>query len=72
VDVLVRGVVVEAAPLDYAMPKLNGGKLVERARRLRLELPILFMTGFAEPDGLWSADAPISSGKSRSNPTISL
>lgn len=56
-EALVRGVVVDAALLDYAMPEMNGGTLAEQARRLRPELPILFMTGFAEPDGLWGANA---------------
>jgi CheY-like chemotaxis protein len=56
-DVLARGKVVDAALLDYAMPEMSGGELAERARRLRPELPILFMTGFAEPEGLWEANA---------------
>jgi CheY-like chemotaxis protein len=56
-EILVRGVAVDAALLDYAMPEMNGGTFAEQARRLRPELPILFMTGFAEPDGLWGANA---------------
>jgi CheY-like chemotaxis protein len=56
-EALVCGVAVDAALLDYAMPEMSGSTLAEQARRLRPELPILFMTGFAEPDGLWGANA---------------
>ena len=49
-DILAQGADFDAAVIDYAMPGMNGVELAERVRRLRSELPILFITGFAEPD----------------------
>ena len=49
-DILARGADFDAAVIDYAMPGMNGVELAERVRELRAELPILFITGFAEPD----------------------
>lgn len=33
---------------DYSMPKMNGAQLARAARELRLQLPILLATGYAE------------------------
>jgi CheY-like chemotaxis protein len=49
--------VVDAALLDYTVPETSAGTLAKRAWRLRPGLPIIFMTGFAEPDLLWDANA---------------
>jgi CheY-like chemotaxis protein len=49
-----RWAVVDAAGFDHAMPKMKGVEVAERARRLRPDLPILLVTGYAEPDGLRS------------------
>jgi CheY-like chemotaxis protein len=49
-DILAQGADFDAAVIDYAMPGMNGVELAEQVRRLRSELPILFITGFAEPD----------------------
>ena len=48
---------VDAAIFDYAMREMNGVELAARARRPRPELPVLFITGHAEPNGLWDANA---------------
>ncbi len=37
---------------DYAMPVVNGGELARRARAMRPSLPILFITGYADLEGL--------------------
>ena len=39
---------------DFAMPGMNGAELAEAAKRLDPELPIVFMTGYAESDALRS------------------
>jgi signal transduction histidine kinase/CheY-like chemotaxis protein len=39
---------VDAAVLDVRMPGMNGVELAERIREMRPELPIVFMTGFAD------------------------
>lgn len=37
---------------DYAMPGMNGAQLAEALRRHRPELPVVFITGYAELEGL--------------------
>ncbi|HEX5326801.1 MAG TPA: response regulator [Acetobacteraceae bacterium] len=37
---------------DFAMPGMNGSELAEAVKRLVPELPIVFMTGFAQHDAL--------------------
>ena len=39
---------IDAVIADFAMPKMNGAELARQLRVLRPELPLLFMTGFAE------------------------
>ncbi|WP_426959320.1 response regulator [Muricoccus radiodurans] len=43
---------------DFAMPRMNGAELSERARAMRPGLPILVVTGYAELAKL-SADIPV-------------
>jgi CheY-like chemotaxis protein len=42
---------------DFAMPGMNGAQVAANVLRIRPGLPVLFMTGFAESDGLaeWTA-----------------
>ena len=56
----------EASPdlalVDYAMPEMNGAELARAMRARRAELPIVFVTGYAESDQLeraLGAEAPI-------------
>lgn len=56
-EMLAKGEIVDAAIVDYAMPEMNWADLGERLRRLRPDLPILFITGFTEPVGLRGANA---------------
>jgi len=37
---------------DFAMPVMNGAELAQETIQLRPQLPILFMTGYADRDGL--------------------
>jgi CheY-like chemotaxis protein len=39
---------IEAVLADFAMPRMNGAELARQLRELRPDLPVLFMTGFAE------------------------
>ncbi len=52
----------EAAPdlalIDYAMPGMNGAEAARLARRERPDLPIVFVTGYAETDQLEGALGP--------------
>jgi PAS domain S-box-containing protein len=43
---------------DFAMPGMNGAELAREARRLYPDLPIVFVTGFAESDQLEGALGP--------------
>jgi CheY-like chemotaxis protein len=43
---------------DFAMPRMTGAELSERARAMRPNLPILLVTGYAELAGL-AADIPV-------------
>jgi two-component system cell cycle sensor histidine kinase/response regulator CckA len=42
--------------VDFAMPLMNGSECATEARKLRPDLPILFMTGYVDNDALkqWS------------------
>jgi len=45
---LERGVTVDVAVVDFAMPAMNGAALAHAARRLRPGLPIVFASGYAD------------------------
>jgi CheY-like chemotaxis protein len=48
--------------LDYAMPGMNGADLACEVRRLKPDLPIIFVTGYAQSDqldGALGTDAPV-------------
>ena len=52
----------ELALLDYAMPAMNGAELALELRSRRPDLPILFVTGYAESEQLEHAlgsDVPV-------------
>jgi CheY-like chemotaxis protein len=40
--------------VDYAMPGMNGAEFVRRARRQIGDLPAVFVTGYADSDGIES------------------
>ena len=40
---------------DFAMPGLNGARLAERARALMPDLPVVFVTGYADTDAIEAA-----------------
>lgn len=42
----------DLAIIDYALPGLNGGEVVAELRRQRPDLPVIFATGYSDPDGL--------------------
>src|SRR5690348_12350941 len=35
---------------DVVMPRMNGGELAERVRRMNPRLPMIFMSGYADDD----------------------
>ncbi len=37
---------------DYKMPRMNGIELIERVRTLKKEIPVILISGFADPLGL--------------------
>lgn len=48
--------------VDYAMPAMNGADVARAVRESRPDLPIIFVTGYAETDQLEAAlgsDAPV-------------
>jgi len=45
----------DLALFDFAMPGMNGAELARTARKLHPEIPIVFVTGFAESDQLEGA-----------------
>jgi signal transduction histidine kinase len=51
---------VGAVVLDYAMPDMNGADVARRMRERDPDLPILMVTGYAEPEALQSSwDGPV-------------
>jgi CheY-like chemotaxis protein len=53
---LKKGYQCDLLLVDFAMPLMNGSECATEARKLRPDLPILFMTGYVENDALkrWS------------------
>jgi CheY-like chemotaxis protein len=51
-DLLDRGLPVDVALVDYAMPGMSGKKFVRAARERRPDLPVIYITGYAEPLGV--------------------
>ncbi|HEV2865489.1 MAG TPA: PAS domain S-box protein [Allosphingosinicella sp.] len=52
----------ELALIDFAMPGMNGAQLARELRRARPDLPVAFVTGYAETEQLESAlgrDVPV-------------
>jgi CheY-like chemotaxis protein len=43
------GAALDVLLLDFAMPEMNGAQVATAAKELRSDLPIVFITGFAEP-----------------------
>jgi CheY-like chemotaxis protein len=60
-DRLARGELYDLLLVDIAMPGLNGVETVRRARQIRPDLRVLFMTGYAEPAvaKTWGFDDPL-------------
>jgi len=54
-DVLDRQAEIDLLLLDFAMPGMNGAEVAREARARRPDLPILFLTGYADIEAL--ADA---------------
>lgn len=51
-EVLDRHDDIELLLLDFAMPGMNGAEVAREARKRRPQLPILFLTGYADTDVL--------------------
>lgn len=49
-----RGNRVDAMVVDFAMPELRGDEFAAEARQLRNSVPIVFVTGYAEPSTIRS------------------
>jgi signal transduction histidine kinase len=49
---LANDLAIDLMVIDYAMPGMSGAELARRVHVLRPALPIVFITGFAERDGL--------------------
>ena len=48
--------------VDFAMPKMNGAQLVRLVRERHPELPVIFVTGYAESgqlEGAAGGDVPV-------------
>ena len=54
-DVLDRQSEIDLLLLDFAMPGMNGAEVAREARARRPDLPILFLTGYADIDALAQA-----------------
>ena len=47
-EILRQSEPVDVLLTDFAMPEMNGATLTEAARRLRADLPVILMTGYAD------------------------
>ncbi len=55
-DMLQRRADIDLMLLDFAMPGMNGAEVAREARARRPDLPILFVTGYADTEALAHAD----------------
>ena len=51
-EILNRGAAIDAMLTDVVMPGMSGPELARRVMSLRPRLPIIFISGYAEPEGL--------------------
>ncbi|HTI79638.1 MAG TPA: response regulator [Acetobacteraceae bacterium] len=51
-EILCQSVVIDAVLTDVVMPGMSGPELARRVMSLRPGLPIIFISGYAEPEGL--------------------
>jgi CheY-like chemotaxis protein len=51
-EILKKDSSIELALMDYAMPEMNGAEVAKQARSLRPNLPIVFITGYADASAL--------------------
>jgi PAS domain S-box-containing protein len=59
-DILDKGIPVDVAIVDYAMPCMSGAQFVHEASKRRPDLPVVYITGYADPEGIGrNADAMI-------------
>jgi len=56
---LLDEVQVDLLLADFAMPGMNGGELARLVSASRPELPIVFVSGYAELEGLGLGDSPV-------------
>ena len=56
-ELLKRGEAVSMMVTDLAMPGMRGTELANEARRLRPDMPVLFMTGFEPPGDMDGGEA---------------
>ncbi len=50
--ILEAGIPVDLAIVDYAMPRMSGTQFVRTARQRRPDLPVVYITGYADPAGI--------------------
>ena len=55
-DLLAADASIDVMVVDFAMPELNGTEVASYARRIRPDLPVVFVTGFADVDSLAGED----------------
>jgi len=58
-DMLDRTPKLDLMIVDFAMPGMNGAEVVRLARMRRANLPVLFITGFAERSMLEGIEEPL-------------
>jgi len=51
-DLLDRGATIDVMVTDVVMPGMSGPELARRVRTMRPGLPIVFISGYSESDGL--------------------
>jgi CheY-like chemotaxis protein len=61
---------IDLVVMDFAMPGMNGAEVARQTKEVRPDLPVLFVTGFADRAGIAGVDPECILGKPFGNEVL--